>query len=159
MPGQCFSNPSLSSAKRSGSLDGVSSSLRTWQCAIDAPASKAACVLSTCSATVIGTAGLLALVGSEPVMATQMMQGLDMTPLRSGWGASLAVVGRSASPLTAARAGLDWRAGHRAVRAEYAAIAGKGAQQHAAARAGMKPQAGVGRHRLVGGMEAMRTGQ
>src|SRR6056297_2955736 len=78
MPGQCFSKPSLSNAKRSGSLDGVSSSLRTWQCAIDAPASKAACVLATCSATVIGTAGLLALVGTEPVMATQRIQGFVM---------------------------------------------------------------------------------
>ena len=40
-----------------------------------APASKAACVLSTCSATVIGTAGLFAFRGRLPVMATQMMQG------------------------------------------------------------------------------------
>lgn len=43
-----------------------------------APTSNASFVLSTCSARVIGTAGLLAFCGSEPVMATQMMQGLDM---------------------------------------------------------------------------------
>jgi hypothetical protein len=40
-----------------------------------APASKAACVLSICSVTVMGTAGLSAFVGSEPVIATQIMQG------------------------------------------------------------------------------------
>ena len=43
-----------------------------------APASKASCVLSTCSATVIGTAGLSAFCGTEPVIATQMMQGVVM---------------------------------------------------------------------------------
>ncbi|GAB2184849.1 hypothetical protein LAB1_21580 [Roseibium sp. LAB1] len=43
-----------------------------------APASKAACVLSTCSDTLIGTAGLFSFFGSDPVIATQMMQGLDM---------------------------------------------------------------------------------
>ena len=41
-----------------------------------APASKASCALATCSAMVIGTAGLLALRGRLPVIATQMMQGL-----------------------------------------------------------------------------------
>ncbi len=51
------------------------SSSRTWQCAIEAPASKASCVDSICSAMVIGTAGLSLFWGREPVMATQMMQG------------------------------------------------------------------------------------
>ena len=46
---------------------------------IDAPASTASWLLSICSDTVIGTAGLLALVGSEPVMAQQMMQGFPAT--------------------------------------------------------------------------------
>ncbi len=41
-----------------------------------APASMAARELSTCSAIVVGTAGLFALVGTEPVMAQQRMQGL-----------------------------------------------------------------------------------
>ena len=78
MPGQCFSSPSLRRANFSGSDDGVPSSLRTWAWTMLAPASKAAWVLSTCSVTVIGTAGLSALVGTDPVMATQMMQGLVM---------------------------------------------------------------------------------
>jgi hypothetical protein len=43
-----------------------------------APASNASWVLSICSGTVIGTAGLFSLRGTDPVMATQMMQGLDM---------------------------------------------------------------------------------
>jgi hypothetical protein len=37
------------------------------------PASNAAWMLSTCAATEIETAGLTALMGSDPVMATQMM--------------------------------------------------------------------------------------
>jgi hypothetical protein len=37
-------------------------------------------VLSICSETEIGTAGLSFLVGSDPVMATQMMQGSVMVP-------------------------------------------------------------------------------
>ena len=41
-----------------------------------APASKAACVDSICSLTVIGTAGLSDFCGSEPVMATVIMQGV-----------------------------------------------------------------------------------
>ena len=65
----------------SGSELGVPSSLRTWAWQMVAPASKAAWVLSTCSGTVIGTAGLSALVGTEPVIATQMMQGLVMSAL------------------------------------------------------------------------------
>ena len=40
-----------------------------------APASKASWVLSTCSATVMGTAGLSVFCGTLPVIATQMMQG------------------------------------------------------------------------------------
>ena len=51
------------------------SSLRTWTCTSAAPASNAACVDSTCSLTVIGTAGLFSLRGTDPVMATVMMQG------------------------------------------------------------------------------------
>ena len=43
-----------------------------------APASKASCADSTCSATVIGTAGLSDFLGSEPVIATQMMQGFSV---------------------------------------------------------------------------------
>ena len=60
------------------------SSRRTWQCASTAPASKAAWVASTCSALVIGTAGLSALVGTEPVIATVTMQGADTVLLRGG---------------------------------------------------------------------------
>jgi hypothetical protein len=56
----------------------VPSSLRTWQCASEAPASNEACVDSTCSSTVIGTAGLSFLVGTDPVIATVMMQGVVM---------------------------------------------------------------------------------
>ncbi len=48
---------------------------RTWQWTIVAPASKDPWVDSTCSAIVIGTAGLLDFCGSEPVIATQIMQG------------------------------------------------------------------------------------
>jgi hypothetical protein len=47
---------------------------------MEAPASKASWVLSICSDTLIGTAGLSDLRGREPVMATQMMQGFDMVP-------------------------------------------------------------------------------
>jgi len=90
MPGQCFSSPSFKRAKRSGSELGVSSGLRTWAWTMLAPASKASCVLSICSGTVIGTAGLSALRGSDPVIATQMMQGLVV----SAWFAIM--LGRSA---------------------------------------------------------------
>ena len=75
MPGQCFCTPSISAAKRAGSEVGLPSSSRTWAWTMEAPALNAAWVLSICSAMVIGTAGLLALVGKDPVMATQMMQG------------------------------------------------------------------------------------
>lgn len=47
-----------------------------------APASKASWVLSICSETVIGTAGLLAFFGNDPVIATQMMQGSDIKEYR-----------------------------------------------------------------------------
>ena len=50
--------------------------MRTWAWMMEAPASTAAWALSTCSATVIGTAGLFSLRGRLPVMATQMMQGV-----------------------------------------------------------------------------------
>jgi len=42
---------------------------------MEAPASNAEWVYSTCSSMVIGTAGLFAFCGTEPVMATQRMQG------------------------------------------------------------------------------------
>ena len=45
----------------------------------DAPASKASCVDSTCSATVIGTAGLSAFRGTEPVIATASTTGLMLS--------------------------------------------------------------------------------
>tara|TARA_R100000935_G_scaffold12923_1_gene25972 strand:+ start:1306 stop:1503 length:198 start_codon:yes stop_codon:yes gene_type:complete len=57
---------------------GVPSAVRTWAWQIVAPASNAAWVLSICSEMSIGTAGLSALVGSDPVMATQMMAGLSV---------------------------------------------------------------------------------
>jgi hypothetical protein len=41
-----------------------------------APASNASWVDSTCSAMLIGTAGLFSLRGREPVIATVMMQGV-----------------------------------------------------------------------------------
>jgi hypothetical protein len=66
-------SPSRSRPNRSGSEVGVSLLPRTWQSAIVAPASKASCVLSICSAMVIGTAGLFDLRGRLPVIATQMM--------------------------------------------------------------------------------------
>ncbi len=43
---------------------------------MDAPASTAAWLLSTCSEMLIGTAGLAAFVGTEPVIAQHKMQGL-----------------------------------------------------------------------------------
>ena len=58
------------------------SSIRTWAWQIEAPASNAAWVDSTCSSTVIGTAGLSAFVGTEPVIAQQIMQGLPMIASR-----------------------------------------------------------------------------
>jgi hypothetical protein len=44
-------------------------------CTSDAPASKASCVDSICSAGVTGTAGLSFLRGTEPVMATAITTG------------------------------------------------------------------------------------
>src|SRR3954453_4254856 len=76
MPGACLRMPSRTCAKRSGADVGVPSSLGTWRWTSVAPASKAACVDSICSATLIGTAGLSAFFGSEPVIATEMMQGV-----------------------------------------------------------------------------------
>ena len=81
MPGQCVSSPSFSRANLSGSDVVDWSSLRTCTCASDAPASKAACVDSTCSAIVIGTAGLCSLRGTDPVIATVMMQGFVIGPI------------------------------------------------------------------------------
>src|SRR5436190_12771650 len=76
MPGQDFRRPASNAAKRSGSEVGVWSSLRTWTWAMVAPASKAARVDSSCSLTVIGTAGLCSLRGTDPVIATVMMHGV-----------------------------------------------------------------------------------
>ncbi len=89
IPGQCRSIPAFSSANRSGSDVGEPSSFLTWQWAMVAPASKASWVDSTCSATVIGTAGLSAFCGTEPVMATQMMQGFGHRAISSRMVASL----------------------------------------------------------------------
>src|SRR5688500_16070146 len=47
-------------------------------CTSDAPASKASCVDSTCSAGVTGTAGLSFFFGTAPVIATVMMTGWAM---------------------------------------------------------------------------------
>ena len=80
--GQCFLIPSCNAANFSGSEDGVSSALRTCAWQMDAPASYASWVDSICSAMLIGTAGLAALVGTDPVMATQRMQGFGMSVLR-----------------------------------------------------------------------------
>src|SRR5690348_2075020 len=88
-PGQCRRRPSISRPNFSGSEEGVWSSLRTWQWTSVAPASNASCVESTCSAIVIGTAGLSRLVGSEPVIATVMMQGVSMALPRRPHGRGL----------------------------------------------------------------------
>src|SRR5690349_15802656 len=56
-------------------------------CTSDAPASKASCVDSICSDGVTGTAGLSALRGTAPVMATVMMTGVLISiapPARRG---------------------------------------------------------------------------
>ena len=47
-------------------------------CTSVAPASNAACVLSICCAGVTGTAGLSAVRGTDPVMATAITTGLDI---------------------------------------------------------------------------------
>src|SRR4029453_15147887 len=75
MPGQWRLIPSHTAAKRCGSDDGVSSSLRTWMCASVAPASYACLVLSTCSAGGMGPPGLSFLRGTEPVIATATITG------------------------------------------------------------------------------------
>src|SRR5215831_3017224 len=79
MSGQCLRTPSRKRPKRSGSDVVVPSSLRTCTCTSAAPASYDACVDSTCSAIEIGTAGLSVCFGTEPVIATVMMQGVLMT--------------------------------------------------------------------------------
>ena len=56
MPGQTLRMRSWNSANLSGFDVTDWSSLRTWTCTSAAPASKAACVDSICSLTVIGTA-------------------------------------------------------------------------------------------------------
>jgi hypothetical protein len=68
--------PLFNAANLSTSVDGEPSSLRTWAWQIVAPASKASWVDSICSLTVIGTAGLSLFFGNDPVIATQIMQGL-----------------------------------------------------------------------------------
>ena len=73
--GQCLMIPSCTCANSSGSELGLSSGLRTWICATEAPASKASCVDLICSLGVTGTAGVSALRGIAPVMATVMMAG------------------------------------------------------------------------------------
>src|SRR5688572_19661139 len=78
MPGQCLRTPSCTLAKSSGLDPDDWSGLRTWMCTSDAPASKASCVDSTCSAGVTGTAGLSAFFGTAPVIATVMMTGWAM---------------------------------------------------------------------------------
>ena len=82
-----------------------------------APASNASCVLSTCSAIETGTAGLSSFRGSEPVMATQMMQGSGgLLPLadsseRAAWtvlsGPAGGVIGAAALARAVGRHGLD----------------------------------------------------
>ncbi len=84
IPGQCLRTPSCTWANSAGSLEGVSSGLRTWMWTSVAPASNAAWVLSTCSAGVVGSAGLSALRGTEPVMATAITTGLEAVALKDG---------------------------------------------------------------------------
>ena len=88
-PGQCFRSPSSSRAKRPASEVGVPSSLRTWAWTMGAPASKASCANSICSAMVIGTAGLSDFFGSDPVIAQQMMQGFLVMTCPNGPGTRL----------------------------------------------------------------------
>jgi hypothetical protein len=67
---------SRTSLNRYGDEVGLSSSLRTCRCTSVAPASYDAWVDSTGSATLMGTAVLSFLRGNEPVIATEMMQGV-----------------------------------------------------------------------------------
>ncbi len=78
MPGQCLTMPSCTCANKAGSELGLSSGLRTWICATVAPASNASWVDSICSLGVTGTAGVSALRGMAPVIATVMMAGTVM---------------------------------------------------------------------------------
>ncbi len=89
MSGQCLRIPTRKRPNFSGSDVVVPSSLRTCTWTSAAPASYAACVDSTCSATEIGTAGLSFFVGTEPVMATVMMHGVLMEC--SSFGSGLGV--------------------------------------------------------------------
>src|SRR5690242_1658160 len=56
-------------------------------CTSEAPASKASCVDSTCSAGTTGTAGLSFFFGTAPVMATVMMTGWLMVKYYAANGA------------------------------------------------------------------------
>src|SRR5262245_11457376 len=78
MPGQCLTMPSCTCANSAGLELGVSSRLRTWICATLAPASNASCVDSICSLGVTGTAGVSALRGIAPVIATVIIAGVVM---------------------------------------------------------------------------------
>lgn len=53
---------------------------------------------------------------------------------------------------------LNWRAGDGTVRTEYAAVARFGLQQRLAMRALIEKLAGIGRHLLLFGKTAYRTG-
>src|SRR3954452_12348912 len=86
IPGQCRRTPSCTWANRAGSEAGLSSGLRTWMCTSEAPASYASRVLSTCSAGVVGTAGLSFLRGTDPVIATAMTTGSMVYPFLRAMG-------------------------------------------------------------------------
>ena len=66
----------MSAGKAGGIRGKLAIILADMGVAEQAPAANTSAVLATCSATVFGTAGLQALVGSDPVMAMQMMQGV-----------------------------------------------------------------------------------
>src|SRR5689334_9900826 len=87
-------------------------------CTSAAPASKASCADSICSAGVMGTAGLFAFCGSEPVMATVTMQGVGTThALPQAWSPCLlASMGLLLLDTVACRADLGRR--HRCGREE-----------------------------------------
>src|SRR3954465_843264 len=82
MPGQCLRMPSWTAPTPPGLEAGVSSSLRTWMCTSEAPASNASWVDSICSAVEIGTAGLSFLRGTEPVKGAAMKTGFMAKSLR-----------------------------------------------------------------------------
>src|SRR5688572_4256551 len=96
MPGQCLRMPACTSRNRLMSELDLPSRSRTWRCTRLAPASKASCVLSTCSAGWIGTAGFCALLGWLPVIATVMIAGVLMP--RIPVGLKSAGDGRSEQP-------------------------------------------------------------